>query len=98
MRFYAFREEDFWGRKVLFIKTGKIEDRKYGQTFFSCISPQDENHDIGRSAFKIRDVFKVLKNRCNYILEKNFEPKESILRVLVNPSDQIFHYLKETDE
>ena len=79
------------------MKTGKIGDRRYDQAFFSCMSPQDETHDIGRSAFKIRDVFKVLKNRFNYILDKNFEEGESILRVLVNPSEDIFRYLKDSE-
>jgi len=79
------------------VKTGKIGDRRYDQAFFSCMSPQDETHDIGRSAFKIRDVFKVLKNRFNYILDKNFEEGESILRVLVNPSEDIFRYLKDSE-
>lgn len=61
------------------------------------MSPQDETHDIGKSAFKIRDVFKVLKNRFNYILDKNFEEGESVLRVLVNPSEHVFRYLKDSE-
>ena len=54
MKFYALRDDDFWGRKILYVKTGKIGDRRYDQAYFSCMSPQDETHDIGRSAFKIR--------------------------------------------
>lgn len=94
MKFYALREDNFWEKKIISVKTGKILDKHFDGSFFSCLSPQDETHDIGKSAYKIRDVFKVLKNRCNYILDKNFEPEESVLKVLINPSDQGFKYLK----
>jgi hypothetical protein len=50
-------------------------DREFDGCFLSCVSPQDKSHDIGRSAFKIKDVFSVLRNRCRYILDKNFAPK-----------------------
>ena len=52
---------------------------------FSCINPQDETHDIGKAAFRIRDVFNVFRNRGRYITGKNFQTGESILKQLVNP-------------
>jgi hypothetical protein len=53
MKFYAMNE-DYWKLKVIFVKEGKIMDRHFDGTYFSCMSPQDESHDIGKSAFKIK--------------------------------------------
>lgn len=50
------------------------------------MSPQDPDHDVGKSAFKIKDVFSVFRNRFRMILGKNFKRGESILKELVNPS------------
>ena len=46
----------------------------------SFLSPQDDSHDIGKSAFKIRDVFNVFKNRFRVITGKNFNEGESVLK------------------
>jgi hypothetical protein len=73
MKFYALND-DYWKYKVLYIREGKVMDRNYDNISFSCMSPQDETHDIGKSAFKIKEVFNVLKNRCRYILDRNFAP------------------------
>eukprot|EP01016_Furgasonia_blochmanni_P029777 TRINITY_DN3118_c0_g1_i17.p1 TRINITY_DN3118_c0_g1~~TRINITY_DN3118_c0_g1_i17.p1 ORF type:complete len:243 (-),score=57.96 TRINITY_DN3118_c0_g1_i17:104-832(-) len=53
---------------------------------FSLISPQDERHDIGNAAFKIKDVFGMFKNRFHFLTNYNFKMGESILKYLVNPS------------
>ena len=50
------------------------------------MSPQDPTHDIGKSAFKIKDVLGVFRNRLRLILGKNYGRGESILKELVNPS------------
>jgi hypothetical protein len=60
----------------------------------SFYSPQDDTHDIGKSAFKIRDVFNVFKNRFRVITGKNFKEGESILKELINPSGEEFRYYK----
>ncbi len=52
----------------------------------SFYSPQDDSHDIGKSAFKIRDVFNVFKNRFRVISNKNFKQGDSVLKELINPS------------
>jgi hypothetical protein len=44
------------------------------------MSPQDPEHDIGKSAFKIKEVFNVFRNRLRMILGKNFKKGESILK------------------
>ena len=43
------------------------------------------------------DIFNLFKNRFYFMTHYNFEPNESILRYLVNPSNQIFTFLKEED-
>lgn len=58
------------------------------------MSPQDPDHDVGKGAFKIKDVFSVFRNRFRMILGKNFKRGESILKELVNPSEAEFIYLK----
>jgi len=61
----------------------------------SFISPQDDQHDIGKSAFRIKDVFGVFKNRFRMILGKNFKRGESVLKELVNPNESEFLYIKD---
>ena len=58
---------------------------------FSLISPQDNSHDIGNAAFKIRDIFGMFKNRFHFLTNYNFKPRESVLKYLVNPSKRPFH-------
>lgn len=55
------------------------------------MSPQDNSHDIGNAAFKIRDIFAILKNRYNFMTNYNYKPRESILKYLVNPSKRPFN-------
>ena len=59
------------------IKSGKTYSRRKFEdnSAFSCISPQDDSHDIGKAAFKIRDVFNTFRNRSRYLFGKNFEPR-----------------------
>jgi hypothetical protein len=39
----------------------------------------------------------MFKNRYYFMTNYNFDQEESILRYLVNPSDQIFMFIKDTD-
>lgn len=41
----------------------------------SFYSPQDDSHDIGKSAYKIRDVFSVFKNRYRVIMGTNYKAR-----------------------
>ena len=95
MKYYG---ETDWSKKVIHIKSGVIGSRnRDDNSTFSCISPQDQSHDIGKAAFKIRDVFNAFKNRGRYITGKSFQCEESILKELVNPRCSCFKYLKETE-
>lgn len=69
MSFYG---ETDWSNKVVHVKEGMIgsKPREYGT--FSFLSPQDESHDIGKAAFKIKDVLSVFRNRARYLIGKNF--------------------------
>lgn len=82
LNFMNFYGETDWSKKVVDVKSGMVKSRSRfdDSATFSCISPQDCSHDIGKAAFKIRDVFNVFKNRYRYIRGKIFEPGESVLK------------------
>ena len=86
LKFMSFYGEEDWSRKVIYVKDSFITDRSRDAGAFSMFSPQDETHDIGKSAFKIVNAFNLFRNRARYIQGKNFNSYESILQVLVNPS------------
>ena len=50
----------------------------------------------GSSAFRIKDVFAFMKNRFNFIINYNFKAGESVLKYVVNPSEQPFNYFNDT--
>ncbi len=76
---------------------GEVLKKSKGQDqAFSLMSPQDEQHDIGNAAFRIKDVFAFFKNRFNFMINFNFKPKESVLKYVVNPSEQPFNYFNDT--
>lgn len=58
--------------QISMLNGGEIYDKKIQDNCFSLLSPQDEQHDIGNAAFKIRDVFSVMKNRFNFMTNYNF--------------------------
>ena len=79
MEYYAIPSD--WQRKRVYVASGLFEERKQDEAhFFSFMSPQDPEHDIGKSAFKIREVFNVFRNRLRMILGKNFKKGESVLK------------------
>lgn len=92
MEYYAITND--WSKKRVYVASGLQEDRRQDDHYFSFMSPQDPEHDIGKSAFKIRDVFSVFRNRYRMLLAKNFKKGESILKELVNPSQVEFIYFK----
>jgi hypothetical protein len=59
----------------VYIADGSEVDRAREPGTLSFYSPQDDSHDIGRSAFRIRDSFNMFKNRFRLILGKNFKAK-----------------------
>lgn len=59
------------------------------------MNPQDDTHDIGAQAFKIKEIFSMYRNRFKLITNYNFKKGESIVKYLVNPSNQVFTFLKE---
>ena len=77
---------------MIYGREGIIGEKPREIGSFSFISPQDETHDIGKAAFKIKDVFNLFRNRGRYLTGKNFEPKESILKALINPNNEAFKY------
>jgi non-canonical poly(A) RNA polymerase PAPD5/7 len=93
LKFMTFYGERDWSNKTILVREGIIADRvKDWNAMFSIVSPQDPSHDVGKAAFKIKDVFRVFKNRVQFINGKNFQPKESLLKILINPSDEKFRY------
>ena len=90
MQFYG---ETDWSNRVIYMKEGMTSERSSFETHgFSMFSPQDESHDIGKAAFKIKDALNLFRNRARYLMGKNFAAKESILKCLINPNNDIFKY------
>lgn len=46
--------------------------------------------NIGSQAHKISEVFYVFKNRYNFMTNHSYQERESILKELINPSNQRF--------
>ena len=92
MEFYGI---DSWNERRIIMKRSQIVHRPPDNVHFSLLSPQDESHDIGSSAFKIKDVFAVYRNRYRLLTNYNFKNGESIVKYLVNPSGTVFTFLKE---
>ena len=61
---------------------------------FSLFSPQDPTHDIGNASFRMKEIANLFKNRYNFLKNYNFKPGESILKVLINPSNEEFDFVK----
>ena len=50
--FLKFYGEEDWSDRIVYPAEGTIEYRSKDSVYFSCMSPQDMSHDIGRSAFR----------------------------------------------
>jgi non-canonical poly(A) RNA polymerase PAPD5/7 len=73
------------------IQGGTIKKKRDRNNLGFSVKYTDKNDvNIGAQAFKIRDVFACFRNRYNYIKNYNFKNDESVLKYLVNPSDQCF--------
>lgn len=70
MEFYAMGD---WDSKSIYVADGTEVPRAREPGTFSLFSPQDDSHDIGKSAYKIRDSFNAFKNRFRAISGKNFK-------------------------
>lgn len=77
-------------KKIIMNNGGKIVDKDNKDSSFSLISPQSSTHDIGNSAFKIKEIFNIMKNRFYFMTNYNFRQGESILKFLINPSKKNF--------
>jgi non-canonical poly(A) RNA polymerase PAPD5/7 len=89
MQFYGV-EFDFHRREILMTNGGRIVEKDRPAPNLGLISPMNPEHNIGNQAFKLRDVFSVFKNRFNFMTNYSFEPNQSILKHLVNPSNRDF--------
>lgn len=76
--------------RIIMGENGKIVPKNSRDSAFSLISPQYDHHDIGNAAFRIREVFSCFKNRFNFMTNYNYQPGESILKYLINPSKKDF--------
>lgn len=81
---------DFMSKKIIMNNGGKIVDKDGKDSSFSLISPQSSTHDIGNAAFKIKEIFNIMKNRFYFMTNYNFRQGESILKFLINPSKKNF--------
>lgn len=45
--------------------------------------------------FRIKDIFSAFKNRYNFLINYNFKEDESILKYLINPSNNVFSHIKK---
>ncbi|KRX10728.1 hypothetical protein PPERSA_00498 [Pseudocohnilembus persalinus] len=99
LKFFEFygMKNDWSTKRIIMAEGGAVIDKQYDNSF-SLISPQDSEHDIGASSFKIRDIFNVFKNRFYFMTNFNFKEKESILKYLVNPSGGEFIFSKDDKE
>ena len=82
-------------KNQIYYKGGKIIDKNCSDERFSLISPQDQSHDLGNSAYKIKEIFSIFKNRYNFLTHYNFSLNESVLKFLVNPSGQVFKFKRD---
>lgn len=78
---------DLQRKRIIMINGGGIVNKPTPDDKFSLISPQDPDHDVGSSSYKIREIFKIFQNRYNFMANYNFKPGESVLKFLINPSD-----------
>ena len=76
--------------RIRMIKGGAIEKKKEFNYGFSLISPGDQTQDIGKSAFKLRELFGTFRNRFHFMTKFNFREKESMLKYLINPQNEDF--------
>ncbi|CAK85020.1 unnamed protein product (macronuclear) [Paramecium tetraurelia] len=94
LEFYG-QKFDYQRKRILMINGGSITNKPTPDDKFSLISPQDPDHDIGSGSFKIKEIFKIFANRFNFMSNYNFKPEESVLKYLINPSDQKFTFIKQ---
>jgi len=67
---------------------GIKKNEEISQTF-NLFSPID-GRNIGSQAYIIKEVFYVFKNRYNFMTNHSYSEGQSILKELINPSNQKF--------
>ena len=63
-----------------------VKPKRVKNNSFSLISPQDSSQNLGQACFKFYEIFKVFKNRYNYVVNLEHMEGDSILMHLINPS------------
>ena len=92
--FYG-KEFDLRNSKILMHEEMKITKKKNPGISFSVTSPLNPDHNIGMQAFKCVDMFKAFKNRHDVIINNQHPDGQSILKCLINPSNQDFRIYLE---
>ncbi len=87
LQFYA--QFDINGKQIIVRQGGDIRPKRQKVLGFSLLSPIDDR-DIGSQAFRIREIFSVFGNRYNYMTNIQYKDGESVLRLLLNPSEKDF--------
>jgi non-canonical poly(A) RNA polymerase PAPD5/7 len=90
LEFYGVRF-DVNTKEIDMTRGGQIQEKfDKSHNGFSVKYTDNNDINIGSQAFKIRDVFACFRNRFNFIKNYNFRSNESVLKYLINPSDQSF--------
>ena len=95
---YVLEFLNFYGNKfninddeIDMVNGGRIQKKRdRSNQGFSVLYTNKMDINIGAQAFKIRDIIACFRNRYNFIKNFNFSSKESVLKYLVNPSEQPF--------
>jgi non-canonical poly(A) RNA polymerase PAPD5/7 len=71
-------------------KSPNIQKKKDRNNSFSLVSPQDPTQNLGYACFKFYEIFRIFKNRYNYITNLEHQRGDSMLVHLINPLKGIF--------
>ena len=82
--FYA--NFDLCRKQIYVADGGGVVDRYFEGYGLSVMSPQDESHDIGAAAFRVKEVFGIFRNRYNFMTNYSFQKEESALKYLISGS------------
>lgn len=87
LQFYA--NFDYKNKAINMQEKKVITNIENNQNAFNLFSPID-GRNIGVQAYCLKEIMGIFKNRFNYITNHSFEEGESILKVLINPSNHDF--------
>ena len=86
MSFYAMDTDKY--KKKIFVKDGREETRLRKPYSLSMISPIDNVTDIGRRAFRMKEIYEIFKNRYRVMENTYFLIGDSVLKTLINPQKE----------